>query len=64
MKRIFVAGHNGMVGSAICRQLQKETDTIVITRDRAELDLCDQSAVLDFMKSEKPTEVYQTYKAG
>ena len=46
-----------MVGSAICRQLQKQTDGEIITRTRDELDLCDQRAVHDFMKSEKPDEV-------
>ena len=57
MKRIFVAGHRGMVGSAICRQLKKQADVEIITRAREELDLCDQSAVYDFMKTEKPDEV-------
>ena len=57
MKKIFVAGHKGMVGSAICRQLQKQADVAVIKRARDELDLCDQSAVHAFMKSEKPDEV-------
>jgi GDP-L-fucose synthase len=57
MKKIFVAGHRGMVGSAICRQLQKKSDVEIITRTRDEVDLCDQSAVQDFMKSEKPDEV-------
>ena len=57
MKRIFVAGHRGMVGSAICRQLQKQADVEIITRTRDELDLCDQRAVHEFMKSEKPDEV-------
>ncbi len=57
MKKIFVAGHNGMVGSAICRQLQERADVELITRTRKELDLCDQTAVQEFMKSEKPDEV-------
>jgi len=57
MKKIFVAGHRGMVGSAICRQLQKKPDVEIITRTRDELDLCDQLAVHDFMNSEKPDEV-------
>ena len=57
MKKIFVAGHRGMVGSAICRQLQKKSDVEIITRTRDELDLCDQRAVHEFMKSEKPDEV-------
>ena len=57
MKKIFVAGHRGMVGSAICRQLQKQADVEIITRTREELDLCNQLAVYEFMKSEKPEEV-------
>ena len=57
MKKIFVAGHRGMVGSAICRQLQSQSDAKIITRTRDELDLCDQRAVHKFMKSEKLDEV-------
>ena len=57
MKKIFVAGHRGMVGSAICRQLQKKSDVEIIIRNRDELDLCDQRAVQEFMQSEKPEEV-------
>ena len=57
MKKIFVAGHKGMVGSAICRQLQKHKEVSIITRTRKELDLCNQSAIQEFMKSEKPDEV-------
>ena len=57
MKKNFVAGHRGMVGSAICRQLQKKSDAEIITRARAELDLCDQSAVNEFMTIERPDEV-------
>ena len=54
MKKIFVAGHRGMVGSALYRQLQKKSDVEIITRTRDELDLCNQLAVHEFMKSEKP----------
>lgn len=57
MKKIFVAGHRGMVGSAICRKLQSQSDAAIITRNRDELDLCDQRAVHEFMKSEQPDEV-------
>ena len=57
MKKIFVAGHRGMVGSAICRQLQSQSDIEIITRNRDELDLCDQLAVHEFMQSEKPDDV-------
>jgi GDP-L-fucose synthase len=57
MKKIFVAGHRGMVGSAICRQLLKQTDIEIITRTRDVLDLCDQRAVYEFINTEKPEEV-------
>ena len=57
MKKIFVAGHRGMVGSAICRRLRKKLDVEIITRNRDELDLCDQRVVHEFMQSEKPDEV-------
>ena len=42
MKKIFVAGHRGMVGSAICRQLQKHSDVETITRTRADLVISQQ----------------------
>ena len=57
MKKIFVAGHRGMVGSAICRKLKNQRDVGIITRTRDELDLCNQSEVEMFMKSEKPDEI-------
>ncbi|MDA9776218.1 GDP-L-fucose synthase [Paracoccaceae bacterium] len=57
MKKIFVAGHRGMVGSAICRQLQERSDIHLITCTRRELDLCDSLEVHDFMKTNKPDEV-------
>lgn len=57
MKRVFVAGHRGMVGNAICRRLQKNSDVEIITRTRDLLDLCDQRAVHDFMNKEQPDEV-------
>ncbi len=57
LKKIFVAGHNGMVGSAICRKLTILSDVEIITRTHKELDLCDQNAVQDFIRSEKPDVV-------
>ena len=46
--KIYVAGHRGMVGSAIYRKLQKEGYTNLITRTSSELDLRDSVAVADF----------------
>ena len=57
MTKYYVAGHNGMVGSAILRQLVARGATNIITRSHAELDLTDQKSVREFMKSEKPDVV-------
>ena len=57
-KRIFVAGHNGMVGSALVRQLSKDPANEIVTRTRAELDLTDQQGVATLFASEKIDEVY------
>ncbi len=57
-KRIFVAGHRGMVGSAIVRSLQDKGYTNIIARTHAELDLTDQAQVRAFFAEEKPQEVY------
>ena len=56
-RKIFVAGHKGMVGSAICRQFAKNSDVAVLTVSRDELDLLSQSAVQDFLNQEKPDGV-------
>jgi GDP-L-fucose synthase len=56
--KIYVAGHRGMVGSAIYRKLVKEGYTNLITRTSAELDLRDQQAVAEFFKTEKPDYVF------
>ena len=56
--RIYVAGHRGMVGSAICRALQAAGLPAPITFTSAELDLRDQSAVQAMMAREKPTHVF------
>ncbi|MFP3246368.1 MAG: NAD-dependent epimerase/dehydratase family protein, partial [Paraburkholderia sp.] len=50
--RIFVAGHRGMVGSALVRRLQADGYTDILTRTHAELDLLDQAAVRRFFASE------------
>jgi GDP-L-fucose synthase len=52
--KIYIAGHRGMVGSAIIRQLNSQGITNIITRTHAELDLCNQQAVRDFIQNEKP----------
>lgn len=57
-KRIFVAGHNGMVGSAIVRQLSARDDVEIITRSRSELDLLNQAAVNEFFAAERIDQVY------
>lgn len=56
-RKIFVAGNTGMVGSAICRQLSTDPNVELITRGRDELDLLDQNAVQNFMRTTKPDEV-------
>jgi len=56
--RIFVAGHRGMVGSAICRNLALQGYTSIITRSSSELDLRNQQATNDFFKTEKPEYVF------
>lgn len=57
MKKIFVAGHRGMVGSAICRRLKTLLDVELIVRTRDELDLTNQAAVNQFIETVKPDEI-------
>lgn len=56
--KIYVAGHRGMVGSAIVRKLEHEGFTNIISRTSADLDLRDQKAVAEFFSSEKPDHVF------
>lgn len=56
--KIYVAGHRGMVGSAIVRQLEAAGCQNIITRTHAELDLTNQAAVNAFFAAEKPDQVY------
>lgn len=56
--KIYVAGHRGLVGSALVRALQQEGYTNIITRSSQELDLRNQTAVNDFFASEKPEYVF------
>jgi GDP-L-fucose synthase len=55
--KIYVAGHRGMVGSAIVRKLQKEGFLNIVTRTSKELDLRNQQAVSEFFETEKPDYV-------
>ncbi len=54
MTKIFIAGHRGMVGSALVRRFAREPGITLVVRDRAQLDLTSQSAVGAFLSSEKP----------
>ena len=56
--KIYVAGHRGMVGSAIVRELQRQGYTNIITRTHSELDLCRQEQVEHFFATEKPEYVF------
>jgi GDP-L-fucose synthase len=55
---VFVAGHRGMVGSAILRKLESEAFSNLVTRTRAEVDLTDQAAVRDFFERTRPAYVF------
>jgi len=57
-QRVFVAGHRGMVGSAIVRRLSKQPDVTLLLAARSELDLTDSAAVQAFMQLHKPDQVY------
>ncbi|PYI49420.1 MAG: GDP-fucose synthetase [Verrucomicrobia bacterium] len=52
--KIFVAGHRGMVGSAVMRRLKTQAFSNVVTRERAQLDLTNESAVAKFFEQERP----------
>ena len=58
--KIFVAGHKGLVGSAICRQLKKEGYKKIIFADRSKVDLTNQLKVLKFLKNKKPDFIFIT----
>ncbi|HDL7929441.1 TPA: NAD-dependent epimerase/dehydratase family protein, partial [Yersinia enterocolitica] len=57
-KRVYIAGHNGMVGSAIFRKLQSRGNVELVTCDRKKLDLTSQASVQDFFSSENIDEIY------
>lgn len=56
-KKIYISGHNGMVGSSICRALKKKGYQNLIVKSSNELDLRNQQSVTDFLKNEKPDVV-------
>jgi GDP-L-fucose synthase len=58
MKKVFVAGHRGMVGSAIVRTLSQRDNIEIVTRTRTELDLSSQAAVAEFFAAQQFDEVY------
>ena len=58
MKTVFVAGHRGMVGAAIVKNLEQRGGAYIITRTRSELDLTSQAAVSQFFADNKVDEVY------
>ena len=63
--KIFIAGHLGMVGSAIFRNLKKKGQKNIIVKRKSELDLLDQKAVNNFFKKKKINQVYlAAAKAG
>lgn len=58
LSKIYIAGHSGLVGSAITRALKKEGYNNLIFKDLKDLDLTDQKATLDFFQTEKPEYVF------
>ena len=58
LAKIYVAGHRGMVGSALVRRLEKEGYSRFVLRDSRSLDLRDQQAVRQFFETEKPDYVF------
>lgn len=56
--KIYIAGHRGMLGSAIVRELERQGYRNIITRTHKELDLCRQDAVEAFFAAEKPEYVF------
>jgi GDP-L-fucose synthase len=57
-QRVFVAGHRGLVGSALCRALQRRDDLELLTRTRSQLDLRDAAAVDAYFAAARPAQVY------
>ncbi len=57
-KRVFVAGHRGLVGSAIVRHLEAETGNEILVAPKASLDLRNQAAVNEWIQAQRPDEIY------
>jgi len=57
-QKIYVAGHRGMVGSAIVRNLREQGFANIVAKTHAELDLTNQALVASFFEQEKPDQVY------
>ena len=57
-KKIYIAGHNGMVGSALVRELLRRGYSNLLTKSRQELDLLEKKEVADFFKEHKPDYVF------
>ena len=53
-KKIFIAGHNGMIGSAILKKFKKKKDFKILFEDKKNLDLTNQSDVFNYLKKNKP----------
>ena len=58
MKKIYIAGHRGMVGSAVAREAARLGDFEILTTSRHELDLCDQAAVFSWLQNHRPDIVF------
>jgi GDP-L-fucose synthase len=56
--KIYIAGHKGLVGSALVRKLEKDGYSNIITKNHSQLDLIDQKAVEQFFNEEKPDYVF------
>ena len=56
--KIFIAGHNGMVGSAIKKELERQGYCNILTANKNELDLCNELQVEDFFQTHKPNFVF------
>ena len=57
-RRVYIAGHRGLVGSAIVRRLERDRDVQILTATREQLDLRDQAAVNYWFKANRPEWVY------